>query len=116
MIYKIADRCTGCGLCAQECPEDAIIQDNGAYFITDKCIGCGTCFGVCPAETIVEARKNGISRRLGNGDHATCPICNKSAYKVLRRDVLEQNIYLNHCRCGDCGQVFIYKVDERMAI
>lgn len=61
MIYKITDKCTGCDLCAEKCPENAIVKKEGTYFITDDCASCGACFSVCPAETIVTIRKNALT-------------------------------------------------------
>jgi len=40
-----------------------------------------------------------------------CPTCYKSNYTIFRRDELEKDVYLNHCRC-ECGQIFVYKVNH----
>lgn len=46
--------CTGCGLCAQICPEHAIkMKADGEGFLfpqidTDKCTDCGKCLSGCP--------------------------------------------------------------------
>jgi len=50
----IADKCTGCTVCAIKCPVDAI---DGArkeiHFIRqDDCIKCGECFSRCKFEAI----------------------------------------------------------------
>ena len=52
MAYKInKDKCLGCGACVDECPVEAISEDDGKYVIDpDKCIECGACAGVCPVE------------------------------------------------------------------
>ncbi|MCK4433957.1 CoB--CoM heterodisulfide reductase iron-sulfur subunit A family protein [Candidatus Bathyarchaeota archaeon] len=69
--YVDAEKCTGCGDCAQECPVEAIdeyeenlnrrsaifvkyLQAVPSTFIIDreKCIGCGTCQEVCRADAI----------------------------------------------------------------
>ena len=74
--YVNAEKCTGCGVCAQKCPVEAIDEFNEGFgerssifvkfpqavpltYIIDreKCIGCGTCQEVCKAEAIEYADK-----------------------------------------------------------
>lgn len=51
MAYKITDDCIACGSCAEECPVEAISEQDGKYVIDpDKCIDCGTCADTCPVE------------------------------------------------------------------
>ena len=43
------DLCTGCTVCMQNCPTQAIRVINGkAQIISEKCIDCGKCIKVCP--------------------------------------------------------------------
>ena len=65
------EKCTGCGVCAQKCPVEAIdefnqgLSERGAIYVKypqavplvfaidrDKCIGCGTCQEICKADAI----------------------------------------------------------------
>ncbi|MBN2284785.1 MAG: 4Fe-4S binding protein [Deltaproteobacteria bacterium] len=54
-----ADRCSGCGICADErCQVKAIEEVNGEYrVIPERCIGCGLCISTCPTEAIRFVRK-----------------------------------------------------------
>ena len=54
------DHCTGCGLCAHDCPYAAIVMvprpggadDRPVAMVTaDHCAGCGICAGSCPSAT-----------------------------------------------------------------
>lgn len=48
--YEIdASKCTGCAVCARQCPAEAIVGNPKTphYIIQDKCIGCGSCVQVC---------------------------------------------------------------------
>ncbi|MFC1502244.1 DUF362 domain-containing protein [bacterium] len=46
-------KCTGCELCVQWCPEDAIsMSDEIAYIDSKKCIGCGECLTVCRFDAV----------------------------------------------------------------
>ncbi|MDT8272445.1 MAG: 4Fe-4S binding protein, partial [Desulfomonilia bacterium] len=48
------DVCTGCGMCVDECPVEAIVisSENCAQVNRDICIGCGVCTHVCPVDAL----------------------------------------------------------------
>ncbi len=51
MAYKISDDCISCGVCAENCPVNAIAEGDGKYVINpDLCIDCGACAGDCPVD------------------------------------------------------------------
>jgi heterodisulfide reductase subunit A len=69
--YIIEDKCNGCGICAQNCPIEAVdvynecLANRSAIYVEypqavplkykidrDKCIGCGTCYEICKARAI----------------------------------------------------------------
>ena len=48
--YILPEKCQGCGICASNCPSEAISGGKRLIHIIDqsKCIKCGTCLDVCP--------------------------------------------------------------------
>ena len=52
--YRVRDNCTGCTLCAQHCPVDAIPMTPYARHVIDldKCTRCDSCRQVCPYDAI----------------------------------------------------------------
>lgn len=54
--YEIDKKaCTGCGICAKKCPQEAITGDKKEphYMDQDKCIKCGICYDSCKFDAIV---------------------------------------------------------------
>lgn len=45
-------RCVGCGICADNCPEGAIVVKETARIDAGRCKGCGICTNVCPRGAI----------------------------------------------------------------
>lgn len=46
--------CIGCGLCARNCPSEAIVvEHNLAYIDQSKCTHCGVCKEKCPVKIIL---------------------------------------------------------------
>jgi len=58
LTYQIdPELCKGCGLCAKNCPQEAISGERKEphEINQDLCIKCGLCFEVCPFEAVVRA-------------------------------------------------------------
>jgi len=50
-----ASVCTGCTICVDECPMQALEmkEDVSALVNPDECTGCGSCEEVCPVSAII---------------------------------------------------------------
>lgn len=46
------EKCTGCGICIDVCPVEAITIENGKAVISDDCSECGICENECPNDAI----------------------------------------------------------------
>ena len=48
-----SQKCTGCGVCIQVCPLDAISLNDGIAVIDeDTCTECGLCVNECPNDAM----------------------------------------------------------------
>lgn len=59
VVDVVPGNCTGCELCVQRCPMDALAMVDGhAVPDTGRCIGCGLCVTSCPAGALVMKRSD----------------------------------------------------------
>lgn len=54
MIYVNNEACTGCGICLESCPVNAIMMhERIAYIDESRCEECGLCLDACPQGAIL---------------------------------------------------------------
>jgi Pyruvate/2-oxoacid:ferredoxin oxidoreductase delta subunit/coenzyme F420-reducing hydrogenase delta subunit len=81
-----AAKCTGCAVCAAQCPTDALTDLKAAgssklVFRQESCVGCGQCVDVCPEKClhltkVLEVSKlNRQPEMIFEGEFAHCRIC-----------------------------------------
>lgn len=77
------EKCTGCGLCFEACPFNAIKLEAHAEIIPDKCSGCGACISACPVKAI-RIKWDASSRALIEKmvDHALGAVRKKRAFYI----------------------------------
>ncbi len=79
--------CDQCGVCADNCPEDAIQLENGVFIVDqDVCTGCMICVGVCPHDVMFEQKHSDIPVK--------CVLCGECARTCPRNAITlveEQN-------------------------
>ncbi len=66
-----AEKCVGCGACADTCKMSAIEMVDGKAVVTNKevCDGIGNCLPVCPVDAISFAEDESVAKKLPCG----CP-------------------------------------------
>jgi len=52
-----SEKCTGCGICEDVCPANAITVNGQALVQPELCTGCGLCVGECPNNAIILTQK-----------------------------------------------------------
>jgi len=69
--------CDQCGVCADNCPEDAIQLENGVLLVNpDACTGCLICVEVCPHDVMFE--------QLHSDVPVKCTLCGECALTCPR--------------------------------
>ncbi|RGU95992.1 4Fe-4S dicluster domain-containing protein [Clostridium sp. AF15-17LB] len=50
--YYITDKCIGCGVCRDVCPQQCIIEKTPHEIVQEHCLHCGLCYESCPVEAV----------------------------------------------------------------
>ena len=73
--------CDQCGVCADNCPEDAIGLKDGIYIVDpDTCTGCLTCVEVCPRDVMFEQKHSEVPVK--------CVLCGECALTCPRKAIV----------------------------
>jgi len=65
--FNVDDHCTSCGLCEMNCPEKAIVLEEGKpVWVKEKCVQCLACINACPVEAIQYGKSTKKRRRYVN--------------------------------------------------
>ncbi len=65
MRFSADDTCTGCGLCARQCPVKNIQMNGGRPEFRRRCLFCTRCINSCPANAIRYSGKKCPQYRCG---------------------------------------------------
>jgi len=84
---------SGCSICADLCPVDAIVISEKGAAIESGCIGCGVCVSVCP---------NGAFRTKGNDDEKIIGEIMEKV-KAQGREGVSLTSFRISCERGDNG-------------
>lgn len=55
--FSPSEKCTGCSLCAKQCPKENIVMKNGRPIFGKKCMFCMRCINTCPVNAILYNKK-----------------------------------------------------------
>jgi electron transfer flavoprotein alpha subunit len=90
MAVKIVrEKCTGCGLCYESCPNDAIdFDENDIPLIGENCTLCGICIDQCH-EGALNLEKETKSVKMNVADYKNVWICVEQHEKTIAKVVFE---------------------------
>ena len=54
MLFQTNEKCTGCGLCARQCPTGSLAMRAGKPVWSETCEQCMRCYNYCPQRAILQ--------------------------------------------------------------
>ena len=99
------ERCTGCGMCEQICPVQAItMKENAEGFLApvvdnEKCTHCGLCYNKCPSESPIYKNEQPICYAMMADNEIRKVSSSGGMFSVVAAHILNQGGYV-------CGAVF----------
>lgn len=93
MVPKADNKCTNCGLCAQNCPAQAISKEKLKTADKKKCISCMRCVAQCPQS---DRKINGILVSIAS-------LAMKKACTSRKKRVISIMGKLKNISCGRQG-------------
>ena len=92
------EACAMCGICAQNCPENALLARPGKppVFFEDRCSGCRICQLVCPNEAVKEGSK--AIGRLFSGERGSLKLVGAELRPGEARSPLVVRALMEHVR------------------
>ena len=65
--FRVRENCIGCGMCAKNCPDSAIVmKDKKPIWLKKQCTKCSACINRCPVRAIEFGKKTEKRNRYVN--------------------------------------------------
>ncbi len=109
MAVKIDEsKCTGCGICVQACPVEAITVEHVAKIDAETCTGCGACIAECPNEAIfAEGMKPASPLRVNHTPSSHISATRVATSTTLPQDLSSPTVFHQIVRSGGLlNQIF----------
>ena len=106
MAFFITDECIDCGTCQENCPNEAIVEEDGKLVIDrELCISCGMCESSCPMGAIIEKDNPTPSYKISD-DCLCCGSCqdvclNNAIYEADGKYEIDEELCIG---CGSCAE------------
>jgi len=90
-----AGRCTGCGLCMEACPVNAISLDDGTAVVdNDVCLGCGVCVRACHTGALtLKARDKRVITPVNSVHRVALMAIERGTLQNL---IFDNQVYMSH--------------------